>query len=88
MSSLKKYKKHQLIKLVENYEQDIEDLHARLDEMELSKERIVKEYIMVDDENNKTIQYIKKRIQVINDRHKKAIYVKELKRLTNHQISN
>lgn len=82
MNQLKKFKKHQLIKLINEYEKDIEDLVERLEIMEALKEVIVKDYIIVDDEDNKTIQYLKKRISVVNDRNKKALYVRELNRIT------
>jgi len=78
---LKKFKKTQLIRLVKEYENDIVDLQDRLAVAELGNERIVKEYIIVDETNDKTIQYIQSRIRVINDKHKKAIYVRELQRL-------
>ena len=82
MENLKKCKKVDLIKLVLEYEKDISWLVERINIIESAKEIIIKEYIIVDDDNNKTIQYLQKRINVVNDRHKKDIYMRELERLT------
>ena len=82
---LKKYKKKALIKLVENYEFDIRELTEQLDTIKLSN-NVEKEYIILrDEEEDKTIRYIKNRLLVIHDKHRRAEYQVELNRLLNNR---
>ncbi len=77
---LKKYKKKDLIKLIKNYEYTMVDLESRINILTLAPKEI--KYVIIDkEEDDKTIIYIKKRIQVIQDKHRQAIYIIELERL-------
>ncbi len=75
---LKKMKKAQLIKM-------IEDLQTKIKELNLSKTKVVKDYIVVDGKETKQITYLKKRIRSTNDKKLKELYTKELKRLVEEQ---
>lgn len=77
---LKKYKKKELIKLIRNYENTMIDLESKLNILSLAPKEI--KYVIIDkEEDDKTIIYIKKRIQVIQDKHRRAVYIIELERL-------
>ena len=78
--SLKKYKKKQLIKLVENYEYDIRALNEELTRLSLRETQ--KEYVVYsDEETDKTLKYIKNRLMIIKDPHRRERYNNELNRL-------
>ena len=78
--SLKKYKKKELIKLVENYEYDIKTLNEELTRLSLREIQV--EYVVVkDEEDDKTLQYIKNRLMIIKDPHRRETYNNELNRL-------
>ncbi len=80
---LRKYKKKVLIRMVENYENDISELQEQIKDMNMNN-RIEKEYIVLrNEEEDKTIQYIKRRLLIIQDTHRRAIYQIELNRLLN-----
>ena len=77
---LNKFKKKALISLIKNYESDILELQTELDNIKIESKRI--EYVVVkDDEDDKTLKYIKNRVLVIQDPHRRAIYSIELERL-------
>ena len=81
---LKKFKKKQLITMVENYENDIQYLTEELDTLKLQN-NIVREYVVLrNEEEDKTIMYIKNRLLVIHDKHRRAEYQVELNRLLNN----
>lgn len=72
----KKYKKKDLIRIIDEYEDLIDTLNNELESN--SREKII---ILDKKEDNKHIAYIKKRLQVIKNKMEREIYEKELKRL-------
>lgn len=75
MESLKKYKKKELIELVMEYE---EEIHRLTNEAENNVERVFVE----DKINDKTTEYLKKKIRCIQDNNRN-IYIIELERINN-----
>ena len=76
MTELKKYKKKQLISLIVDYEDDIRNLQRELD----TNTRV--KYVVINEEqDDKTLTYIKKRMKCVSDLHRKAVYEKEYERL-------
>tara|TARA_R110000868_G_scaffold54184_2_gene169658 strand:- start:358 stop:618 length:261 start_codon:yes stop_codon:yes gene_type:complete len=82
--SLKKFSKTNLISLINNYESDIADLQYQLQELLSIKEVVKKEFIVIDKDDDKTINYIKKRIQCCNCEVRKNQYSNELERLLSY----
>lgn len=79
MKPLKKMNKTQLKQLVNMYEKDINDLTDELEKMSLQTDRV--EYIYAHGEDDKSIQYIKKRLKCVRG-IKRLPYIKEYERLT------
>ena len=74
MTSLTKFKKADLIKLVNTYEDDIHNLHIQLEQNASVK------YIVIDSgKDDAKMTYIKKRIKCVSDNQ---IYINELERIT------
>jgi len=85
--SLKKYKKSDLIKLINNYEDDITDLQDRLERQHLDSliDAPIK-YVIIDKErDNPQLIYLKQRIRCVR---MNQIYINELERLMSSQINN
>ena len=83
MTTLKKMKKTELIKLIKAYETEIEELNYRENNREIETQLIY----MRDDVDTKTTAYLKKRIDVVSDEHRRAVYVRELQRINQNQRS-
>lgn len=72
----KKYKKKDLVRIIDEYEDLIDTLNNELENN--SREKII---ILNKKEDDKHIAYIKKRLLVIKNKMDREIYEKELKRL-------
>ena len=81
---LNSWNKKSLVKLVKEYETDIYNLKTELEDMELKNKdvEIVKEYIVMNGDDDKQVVYIKKRIKCVKDYYRNSLYVMELNRLT------
>lgn len=78
MSSYAKTKKKDLIKIIEKYEEVIQELEDKSVEPE-------KEIIVINKDDDKTITYIKKRLSVVKGKLVLTnMYKKELDRLTKY----
>ena len=77
MATLRKMKKVELIELVEIYEEELELLRNQQ-----VFERVV---YLRDEVNNKTTDNLKKRLEIISDEHRRAIYMRELHRINESQ---
>ena len=81
MSNLRSYKKKQLIRLVNGYEADIEQLRYEIERMNLEKTLTVKEYIILDKEDDdRMLMYIKNRLKCVRGKNKMP-YQLEMDRL-------
>lgn len=75
--NIKKAKKKELIKIIEQYEKAFEEIQNASDK---DAEKV---YIVIDkEEDNKTITYIKKKLKSIKNKQERKKYENELRRLT------
>ena len=72
-TQLKKLKKTDLVNLIEHYEEENVRLQQELDVARLNT-----------DDDSKTIQYLKRRLECVLDSHRRQEYMNELTRLTVH----
>lgn len=79
MRPLKKFAKKELIQLVKQYEQDISNLTDDLENLSLTHDRI--EYVYMNSDDDKAIQYLKGRLKCVKGL-KKLPYIAEYDRLT------
>ena len=82
MSNLRSYKKRELIKLVNGYESDIDELRNEISKINLSKTVTQIEYVILDkEEDDFLLTYLKKRLKAVKGFERKKPYQMELDRL-------